>query len=358
MEKRPASADLTRITLQVLGIAILISATFWIMRPFLPSLIWAAMIVIATWQVMRKIEAWLWGKRGLAVTVMTVIMLLLFIIPVTFATVAIIDNADRIAGWLRGLETATLPAAPEWLDGVPLIGSKLVSSWQKAAAESELLSARLAPYGGQILRWFLSQAGSIGIITLQFILTVIIAALFYSGGEAASRGVVRLARRLGGDNGEEVAVLAARTIKSVAIGVVGTALIQSILGGIGLAVAGIPAAMLLTALIFILGVAQLQPWIVMLPAVFWLYNNGNVTWGTILLVWTVFVSTIDNILRPVLIKKGADLPLVLIFAGVIGGLITFGIIGLFVGPVVLAVTYKLLSAWVQGPEAVKEQTEA
>jgi predicted PurR-regulated permease PerM len=150
-------------------------------------------------------------------------------------------------------------------------------------------------------------------------------------------------------------VLAAKTIRGVALGVVGTALIQAVLSGIGMAITGVPAVTVLTALVFILCIAQLGPGLILIPAVIWLYYSDQIAWGTLLLVLTIFVGTIDNILRPFLIRKGADLPLLLIFAGVIGGLITFGIAGLFIGPVVLAITYRLLAAWVEDVEASPAQ---
>ena len=135
-----------------------------------------------------------------------------------------------------------------------------------------------------------------------------------------------------------------------------TALAQSILGGIGLAIAGVPFAAVLTALMFILCIAQIGPVLVLAPAVAWMYWNGDTGWATVLLVWTVVVGTMDNVLRPFLIKRGADLPLLLIFAGVIGGLLTFGLIGVFVGPLVLAVTYTLLAPWVSDDLLSKEET--
>jgi predicted PurR-regulated permease PerM len=141
-------------------------------------------------------------------------------------------------------------------------------------------------------------------------------------------------------------VLAGQAIRAVALGVVVTAIVQSTAAGIGLAVSGVPYVTVLTAVIFMLCIAQLGPVLVLAPAVAWLYWSGDPVWGTVLLVWTVFVGVLDNVLRPILIKRGADLPLLLIFAGVIGGLVSFGIIGLFVGPVVLAVTYRLLESWV------------
>jgi predicted PurR-regulated permease PerM len=178
------------------------------------------------------------------------------------------------------------------------------------------------------------------------VLTLVIAAILYTTGETAASGVRRFARRLAGDRGDDSVVLAGQAIRAVALGVVGTALVQSVAAGIGLAVVGIPYAAVLTAIILVLCIAQLGPLLVLAPVVAWLYWSGDAVRGTVLLIWTVPVGVLDNILRPMLIKRGADLPLLLIFAGVIGGLVSFGIIGLFLGPVILAVTYRLLGAWI------------
>jgi len=181
---------------------------------------------------------------------------------------------------------------------------------------------------------------------VQFLLTVIIAMILYANGTVVREGVLNFARRLAGRQGEDAAILAGKAVRGVVLGVVVTALIQAAVGGIGLFVTGIPAAGLLTAVIVLLCLAQVGPFLVMVPAVIWLYWSGQPVRGTVLLVFLVVAGTIDNFVRPFLIRKGADLPLLLIFAGVIGGLIAFGIIGLFIGPVMLAVTYTLLKDWV------------
>jgi len=156
---------------------------------------------------------------------------------------------------------------------------------------------------------------------------------------------------IAGQAGERVTVLAASAIRAVALGIVLTALLQSILGGIGLLIAGVPYALLLTSVMFLLGIAQIGALPVLLGAVIWTYWSSGTFWGTLLLLWSIGAGSIDNILRPILIKRGANLPFLLIFAGVLGGLLAFGLVGLFVGPVVLAVTYTLLEAWVIGPGA-------
>jgi predicted PurR-regulated permease PerM len=208
------------------------------------------------------------------------------------------------------------------------------------------LAARLAPYAETLVLWFVGQIGSIGVLFVEFLLTVIIAAILYANGETAAGAADRFARRLAGARGENAAHLAAQAIRSVALGVVVTAILQSAAAGAGLAIVGVPFATLLTALMFILCVAQVGPGLVLIPAVIWIYSHSGAIWGTGFLVWAIFCSTFDSFLRPMLIKRGADLPLLLIFAGVIGGLVAFGVIGLFVGPVVLAVAYTLLVDWV------------
>lgn len=338
--------DLTRTVLAVLLMVILISASFWILRPFLLAIIWAAMIVVATWPMMLKLQRALRG-RALAVMIISVAMVLVFVVPLVLTIQILVDNADTITAWWGTLATAVIPQPPEWLSRVPLVGAKIAERWTSiAAADKEELVARLAPHAAAAAQWAANAVGSFGMLGLQFFLTVIIAVLLYTQGEAAKAGLIRFGRRLAGDRGEGAVVLAGQAIRAVALGVVVTALAQTVLAGLGLAVAGVPFASLLTGVILILCIAQIGPILVLVPAVIWLFWSDQTAWGTALLVWTVGVGTMDNILRPFLIRKGADLPMPLIFAGVIGGLIAFGIVGLFVGPVVLAVTYTLLKDWV------------
>jgi len=345
----PITRDITRTTLAVLFIGILIASSFWILRPFITAIIWAMIIVVATWPVMLGLQARLRNKRGLAVAAMTVILLLVIVVPFLFAISTIMDNAENITGRIKSLGTVGVPQPPEWVEKIPLVGTKIADRWnQVAAIPPDELPAKVAPYARDIVAWFLSKAGSVGMMVVQFLLTVIISAIMYAGGEKAASGVLSFARRLAGLQGENVTVLAAKAIRSVALGIIVTALIQTAIGGLGLIISGVPAAPLLTAVVFILCLAQLGPILVMAPSVIWLYWKGDPLWGTVLLVFTIVAGGIDNFIRPILIKKGADLPLIMIFAGVIGGLIAFGVIGLFIGPVVLAVTYTLLKAWVSG----------
>ncbi len=343
-------SDLTRTVLAVLLIAVLIGGSFWILRPFLLPIVWAAMIVVATWPVMLSVQASL-RRRGLAVFVMTGIMLLVFVVPLALAVQALVDNLGTITAWIHSLATSKIPDPPAWLRNVPLLGTAAAERWTSlAAARPDDIAAKLAPYTADAAKWVAGGFGSLGMLGLQFLLTVIIAGILYANGETMREGAIRFGRRLAGERGAAVVVLAGQSVRAVALGIVVTALVQTVLAGVGLAVAGVPFAAVLTALTLLLCIAQIGPVIVLLPASIWLIWSGATGWGIALLVWSLFVGLLDNVLRPVLIRKGADLPLLLIFAGVIGGLLSFGIIGLFVGPVLLAVTYTLFAQWVNETE--------
>lgn len=349
--------DLAKTTLGVLFIGALLIASFWILQPFLAATIWAMMVVVATWPVLLWLQALLWNSRALAVIVMTLILLLLFMVPMVLAIGIIVQNSDQIVEWTQSIANFRIPASPDWIAHLPFVGDKAAAAWQSETDSGiKQLVEKLAPYAGVMTKWAIAQFGSIGLLFVQFLLTVIIAAVMYTGGEAAAAAVKRFGRRLGGARGESTVQLASHAIRGVALGVGVTAVAQSALGGIGLAIVGIPFAGLLTAVMFILCIAQLGPGLVMFPAVIWVYWGGDADWGTFLLVWSVIASTVDNFLRPMLIKLGADLPFLLIFAGVIGGLFTFGLVGIFVGPVVLAVAYTLLGAWIgDGDESISDE---
>jgi predicted PurR-regulated permease PerM len=348
MNDFPAFRELPRILLAVLFIALAIIASVWILRPFLPALIWSTLVVVATWPLMLAAQQRLWGKRGLAVILMTIALLLVVIVPLALAVLTIVEHSDNIAERLKTLAHASIPAPPGWVEQLPFVGPKLAADWRAVAAlGADELHASVTPYAKDAGRWILGKAGSLAAFFLHLLLTVIISALLYYQGEAAANGLRAFARRLAGLRGEQSVTLAGQAIRAVALGVVVTAVVQAVLGGIGLAVAGVPQAGFLTALMFVLAVAQIGVVPVLALAVAWLYWSGDPVWGTVMLMWTVIVGTLDNIMRPILIKRGADLPLVLIFAGVIGGLLAFGVVGLFVGPVVLAVAYTQLSAWVR-----------
>ena len=344
--------DLARAALGVLFLVALVGLSMWILLPFLGAVAWATMVVVATWPALLAVQARLWNRRWLAVTVMTVALLVVLIVPLAAAITTIVAHAKDFAGWAKAIAAFRLSSPPAWLVKLPLVGEIAQRAWEDIGVTGVgELAAKAGPYAAAITRWFIAQVGNLGKLFLQLLLTVVFAAVLYARGEGVAEGVRRFARRLAGDNGVNAVLLAAQAIRGVALGVVVTALAQALLGGIGLLIASVPFAAVLTALMFILAVAQIGAAPVLVVPVIWLYWAGSTGWATFLLVWTIVVSGIDNVLRPMLIRKGAKLPLLLVFAGVVGGLIAFGLIGIFIGPIVLAVGYTLLKAWVeQSPE--------
>lgn len=341
------NGDLLRTTLAVFFIGALTLASLWILQPFLPALIWATMIVVTTWPLLLRVQRWLGGRRSLAVTAMTIVMLTVFVVPIAAAALTLIENANEIGHWIASLGDVRLPMPPDWLKNVPIVGASSDATWREiAAAGPEELARLLTPYFAKGVAWLAAEAGGVGKLALQVLLIVLLSAILYAQGESASRLVHGFANRLAGERGVGAVKLAGQAIRAVALGVVVTAVVQTLLAGLGLAVAGVPFAGLLSAVMLILAVAQIGVVPVMLCAVGWLYWKDQTVVATVLLVWTLLVGTIDNVLRPLLIRQGANLPLLLIFAGVIGGLLAFGLVGLFVGPVILAVSYTLLLAWI------------
>jgi predicted PurR-regulated permease PerM len=331
--------EVARTTLAVLFIGVLIAASGWILRPFLPALIWATMVVVATWPVMLRVQRQFGNRRAPAVMVMTCWYCWFSSFPCRWRSRPSSRTPNRSSVG-EGLSPASRCRHPlTGFPNLPLIGAQARPGLDAAGGRrNPELTAKVAPYAGNLTKWFAREVGSFGLVFVQFLLTVALSAVLYSGGEQAADEMLRFGRRLAGERGEGAVVLAGQAVRAVALGVGITAFVQSVLGGIGLAIAGVPFATVLTALMFMLCIAQLGPTLVLAPAVVWLYWSGDTGWGTFLLVWTVIVGTMDNFLRPLLIKQGADLPLLLILAGVIGGLLAFGLVGIFVGPVVLAVS--------------------
>jgi predicted PurR-regulated permease PerM len=349
LQERP---DVIKPVLAVIALLGLIGISLWVMRPFIAPLIWAATIVIATWPLMRRLQGWLGGSRMAASTLMTLAVLSVFFVPLALAIVTVLENAETVSGWIRQA-TTTLPGSepPAWLASLPLVGTRAADLWREITTQNLApLFARITPHFGTLASQAFKHLGAIGAVTVEFLLTVCLCAVLYAWGEAAARKVRAIARTLAGERGVRTTMLAGASIRGVALGVVVTALIQAVLAGLGLALVGIPGAALLTALMLLLSIAQLGTLPVLIPATIWVFITGDTAWGVGLALWSVFVATMDNILRPWLIRQGADLPMLLIFAGVIGGLMAFGLIGLFIGPVVLAVTYTLLEAWIRDNE--------
>jgi predicted PurR-regulated permease PerM len=345
--KLAPSDDITRIVLIVLMIGLLLLGSFWTLLPFLGAIVWAATIAVATWPMLMLVQQKTGGRRAVAVLVMTVLILLIFIVPLSVALGSLLEAAGRSPALLQDFMVRGLGEPPGWIASVPLVGERVSLYWQELAAGGpQALADLIRPHTGELAAWAIAVTGGIGRLIVQFLLILVLTAILYAQGETAVAGALAFGRRIGGERGERTILLAGQAVRSVALGVIVTALVQSLVAGAGLLVCGVPHAGVLAAIMFVLGVAQLGPLPIMIPSIAWLYWSGSSAWGTALVIWTLPAATLDNVLRPILIRRGAPLPLLLIIAGVIGGLISFGVLGLFVGPVVLAAAYTLAREWV------------
>lgn len=339
--------DLPRMFFSVTFISLMTLGCFWIVKPFILGFLWASMVVIATWPLLIKMQYLFWGRRSLAVVVMTLLLLLLFVLPVSILVSSIVNNSAPLVAWASQPDHLNLPTL-DWLQDMPMVGHKLYTAWQSLISNgSAPLITKIQPYIGKTAGWLLSQVANLGSLLLHCGLMILFSVLLYLRGERVGIEVRHFAIRLGRERGDALVLLAAQAIRAVALGVVLTAIVQAVLGGVGLAITGIPLATVLTVTMFVLCIAQLGPLPVLIPAMIWLYWSGDTTCGTVLLVWSCVVATLDNILRPIFIHIGADLPMLLVLCGVLGGLMAFGMIGMFIGPVVLAVSRRLVFAWMQ-----------
>lgn len=333
--------------LLMLTIAVLLAGSFRTLLPFLGAAVWAVTIVVATWPILLWVQRHVGGRRSVAAVPMTLLVLAAFILPFLVAITALLGAAEHTPAIMRDFLARGLGPPPQWLGDVPIVGEQLAQRWQTlSGAGPEALADSIRPYVRSAASWAMAVTGGVGMMIVHAVLTVVLVAILYLHGETAARGALAIAYRMGRQRGEEAVRLAGRATRSVALGVVVTAVVQSLLAGLGLWVSGIPYSGVLTAIVLILGIAQLGPLPILMPAVIWLYWTGAAGWATALAAWSLPVIALDNVLRPLLIRCGVSLPMLLIVAGVIGGLIGFGVVGLFVGPVTLAVTYTLAQAWI------------
>jgi predicted PurR-regulated permease PerM len=345
------SRDITRITLLVLVIGALLVGSVWTLQPFLSGLIWATAIAITTWPLLLRLQQ-LTGRRSVAAAVLTLVALLTFIVPCALAINTLLGAASQGPAVLNDFFANGLPPPPEWIAQIPVVGGTVAERWRTISAGGpEALETFVQPYASAVATWAIAVAGNSGRTLVLVLVTLALVPILYVQGETAARGALAFGRRLGGDTGDRTIRVAGQAVRSVALGVVVTAIVQSMLVGLGLWFCGVPHPGFLTALAFAFGIAQLGPLPVLAIGTTWLYWTGSTTLGTVLAIWSVPVLALDNVLRPVLIRRGVKLPLLLIIGGVIGGLVGFGVVGLFVGPVVLATTYTLAKDWVAGGHA-------
>ncbi|RQH02811.1 AI-2E family transporter YdiK [Paraburkholderia dinghuensis] len=350
--KPQETPDIARTLFVVAILCALTIGTLYVMRPFLPGLIWATTIVVATWPVLLAIERRCGNRRWLATLIMLLILLFVIVLPLYEAISTLAQHGGDIMKLVTALPDYALAPPPDWVRDLPVVGKGIASKWQSLSdAGTGGMLAQLEPYVSIAAHWLITHAASVGVFVIHMFITVIITGVLYAQGEQAGAYVMRFADRVSPSHGTEAVRLAGASVRAVALGIVVTAVIQSALGGIGLWFAGVPGAGVLTAVLLMMCLAQIGPILPMLGGVVWLFMHDAHLAAVLLLVWYVIVELVDKLLRPLLIKRGVNLSMLLILSGVLGGMFAFGIVGLFIGPVILAVSSTLLSEWIKERKA-------
>ncbi|KGK83529.1 AI-2E family transporter [Pseudomonas sp. FIP_A4] len=334
-----------RLLVQIL-LLVLLGACLWVLAPFASALFWAAVLAFASWPLMRLLTRQLNGNASLAAGLLTFCWMVLVAVPLVWLGFNIADQIREANALLHDLQVDGLPAPPTWLGELPLIGDSLVTLWSTVHEQGTALLASARPYIGQVGNWLLVRSARIGGGMLELALSLVLVFFFYRDGPRLAAFVHSLLDRLiGGERADHYLELVAGTVQRVVNGVIGTAAAQAVLAYVGFSIAGVPAALVLGLLTFAFSFVMVPP-LVWGPAVAWLVWQGDYGMAVFLGVWGMFIiSGVDNILKPYLISRGGNLPLVVVLLGVFGGVLAFGFMGLFLGPTLLAVAFSLLGDW-------------
>ena len=337
--------------LLVIGAVIL--ACFWIAWPLMGVLAWGALIAVALYPLQRRLAKAIGNRPKTAMMLIVVILLVLLIVPLSYLPGSFNRATDAISAMTNNWTELKLPPPPSWIADFPLVGSTIGEKWEATAEASRNVLSNLKPYLGPTFQWLAALGASLGLAVVQMLLSIILAGVFLATQGSTASTFRTIGRRLGGATGESLVDVAVRTIRSVVQGVMGTALIQSMLSGIGFAIAGVPFAVPLGVLCFGTAMLQIGTWLVWIPAAVWLSYQGETGWAIFTTVAGIAINILDNVIKPLLIGRGAGSPIWVIFIGVIGGVLTMGIIGIFVGPLVMAIGYSIVRSWLGEEEALE-----
>ncbi|HTD56234.1 MAG TPA: AI-2E family transporter [Silvibacterium sp.] len=330
----------------------LTAACLIILRPFVPLIAWGIVIAIAVFPAYKKLRSWLGGRANLAAVLCTLAFLALLIVPVILLAQTMIGGIESVTAHIRD-GSLSIPRPPDRIATWPIVGPPLHNAWNMAATNLTGLLRSLGPQLKPVVSWLFSASAGLGLTVLQFVLSILVAGVLLANASGSAEVTRSLANRLFGAQGPEFEELASATIRSVVNGIIGVAVIQTVAAGIGFLVVGIPGAGLWTLFFLIAAILQAGT-IVLIPAIIYVFAIATTTKAVLFLLWCVVVGVMDNVLKPLLLGRGVAVPIAVIFLGAIGGFLAVGIIGLFIGAVVLSVGYKLFLAWLQGPAAAAE----
>jgi predicted PurR-regulated permease PerM len=343
-------AVLSVLTLVVIG-------CFFVLKPFLSALLWAVILTFSSWPAFRVLLGWVRGRRTLAAFLMTLAIAIVLLVPSVVIVLTLAGDVREFAttsvAWVR----QGPPAPPEWLAKVPWLGVEMTATWKEYAADSKQLLVAAEQFIDPLTSWLLTIGKALGRGVLELALSMFLAFFFFRDGAKLGDRALAIARRLAGDRGDHLLRdVAGGTIRGVVYGILGTAMAQGLLAWVGFSIAGVPAAVLLGLMTFLISVIPMGPPLIWIPASIWVFQNGSVGEGIFMLLWGALgISSIDNFIRPLIISQGNKMPFVLIFMGVLGGGLAFGLIGIFLGPTLLAVSFRLGEEWLAYRKQVKPE---
>jgi predicted PurR-regulated permease PerM len=333
-----------------IGLAALLAVScLFILLPFTPLLTWGIIIAVAAYPGFKKLRDFMGGRGVLSAVVFTLALLAVLILPVFFLADSLIVGVQSVTAHVKS-GAAIIPPPPPTIGGWPIIGTPLKNGWLLASKDLTELLKEFAPQIKAALPGVLSATAGLGATLLQLLLSIVVAGVLLANAQPAYEFTRALAKRLFGEKGPEFQELVGSTIRSVTFGIIGVAIIQSVFAAVGFLVAGLPAVGLWAIIFLIAAVLQFGV-LVLVPAVIYVFATATTTKAVIFLVWCIVVGLMDNILKPILLGRGAAVPIAVVFLGAIGGFVAMGIIGLFVGAIVLSVGYKLFLAWIEGADS-------
>jgi predicted PurR-regulated permease PerM len=316
-----------------------------LLQPFLTIIVWSIIISVALYPIFDWLSAKLYGRRALPAVAITVFTLFVMLGPVTWLALSLAETIRTLFAQF-GDGSLVIPPPSGAVKAWPLIGEKIYEAWLLASTNLRALIIEVAPHFKPLGTSLLIAAGSVGTNLLKFIVALIIAGFLFIPGPSLVHSVKNIFGRVAVERGEEFVDLAGATIRNISRGIIGIAILQALLAGIGLLFAGVPAAGLFSFLVLLLGVIQIGPSVILVPLIVWSWFAMDTTTAILFTLYMVPVNLLDNILRP-LVAKGLKTPMLVILIGVLGGTLVHGIMGLFVGPIVLSIAWQLLAVWTQ-----------
>ena len=343
---------------QLAAVVMIVVACYLVLHPFIPALLFAAVVCSATWPLYVRLRKVLWGRPALAAMVMTLLLILLLIGPAVLLAVNLTDNVSALLEASKAIINGGPIKPPAWVREIPVVGDMLADYWQRLASSGESLATQWNGLVAPARNFLLGAGKAAGEGLLQLLLASFIGFFFYRDGEALILAVSKALDKIAGSLGQEVLETIDNTVTGVIHGIFGTALVQALVALAGFLIAGVPAAFLLAVATFFLSVVPIGPPLVWGGATVWLLYNGQVGWAIFMALWGFLaISTIDNVVKPYLISRSSNLPLLLIVLGVFGGVLAFGFIGLFIGPPVLAIGLTLVQLWIAHRSGEKDTQE-